>query len=42
MIGTVGEVRNSDNERIQSLLNREARKVEINADDYMRTLTGQE
>lgn len=42
MIGTVEEVRNSDNERIQSLLNREARKVEINADDYMRTLTGQE
>ena len=41
MIGTVDEVRNSDNERIQSLLNREARHVEINADEYLRELTGQ-
>ncbi len=41
MIGTVEEVRNSDNERIQSLLNREARHVEINADEYLKELTGQ-
>jgi phospholipid/cholesterol/gamma-HCH transport system ATP-binding protein len=41
MVGTVDEVRNSDNERIQSLLNREARHVEINADEYLRELTGQ-
>jgi len=41
MIGTVDEVRNSDNERIQSLLNREARHVEINAEEYLKELTGQ-
>jgi len=41
MIGTVDEVRNSDNQRIQSLLNREARHVEINADEYLKELTGQ-
>jgi len=41
MIGTVEEVKNSDNERIQSLLNREARHVEINADEYLKELTGQ-
>lgn len=42
MIGTVDEVRNSENERIQSLLRREAGKVEIDADEYLRRLTGQE
>lgn len=41
MIGTVDEVRNCDNERIQSLLRREAGKVEIDADEYLRRLTGQ-
>lgn len=41
MIGTVEEVRNSDNERIQSLLNREARHIEIDADAYIKELTGQ-
>ncbi|MCK4744232.1 MAG: ABC transporter ATP-binding protein [Sulfuriflexus sp.] len=41
MIGTVEEVRNSDNERIQSLLNREARHIEIDADEYIKELTGQ-
>jgi len=41
MIGTVDEVRNSNNERIQSLLNREARHVEIDADEYIKELTGQ-
>lgn len=41
MIGTVEEVRNSDNDRIQSLLNREARHVEIDADEYIKELTGQ-
>jgi len=42
MIGTVEEVRNSDNPRIQSLLNRESREVDIDADAYLRSLTGQE
>lgn len=42
MIGTVDEVRNSNNERIQSLLNREASKVDIDPDEYLRRLTGQE
>lgn len=41
MIGNVDEVRNSDNPRIQSLLNREARKIDIDADAYLRSLTGQ-
>lgn len=41
MIGSVDEVRNSDNKRIQSLLNREARHIDINADEYLKELTGQ-
>jgi len=41
MIGSVDEVRNADNPRIQSLLNREAREVDIDADAYLRSLTGQ-
>ena len=40
MTGTVDEVRNADNERIQSLLNRRASNEEINADEYLRRLTG--
>lgn len=40
MTGTVDEVRNSDNERIQSLLNRRPSNEEIQADEYLRRLTG--
>lgn len=39
MTGTVAEVRASDNERIQDLLNRRPRPVEINVDEYLRRLT---
>jgi len=42
MTGTVDEVRNSPNERIQDLLNRRARPVEVNADEYLRRLTEDE
>lgn len=37
--GSVGEVRASDNPRIQDLLNRRPRKVEVDTDDYLRRLT---
>jgi phospholipid/cholesterol/gamma-HCH transport system ATP-binding protein len=37
--GTVAEVRASDNERIQDLLNRRPRKVEVDTDEYLRRLT---
>ncbi len=40
MSGTVDEVKNSDNERIQSLLNRQPSNEEIQADEYLRRLTG--
>ncbi|MGH8248563.1 MAG: ABC transporter ATP-binding protein [Gammaproteobacteria bacterium] len=40
MTGTVDEVKNSDNPRIQSLLNRMPSNEEIDADEYMRRLTG--
>jgi len=40
MTGTVEEVRNSDNKRIQSLLNRMPRDDAIDADEYLRRLTG--
>lgn len=40
MSGTVDEVRHSDNERIQSLLNRRPSNEEIHADEYLRRLTG--
>jgi phospholipid/cholesterol/gamma-HCH transport system ATP-binding protein len=39
MTGTVAEVRASDNERIQDLLNRRPRKVEVDTDEYLRRLT---
>ncbi len=39
MTGTVAEVRGADNERIQDLLNRRPRQVEVDADDYLRRLT---
>lgn len=37
--GTVDEIRQSDNERIQDLLNRNPRDAEINADEYLQRLT---
>ena len=40
MSGTVDEVRQSDNDRIQSLLNRRPGNEEIEADEYLRRLTG--
>jgi len=39
MTGTVNEVRNSDNRRIQSLLNRMPRDDAVDADEYLRRLT---
>lgn len=39
MTGTVEEVRNSDNERIQDLLNRRPREVSVDVDAYLRRLT---
>ena len=40
LTGTVEEVRNSDNKRIQSLLNRMPRDDAIDVDEYLRRLTG--
>jgi phospholipid/cholesterol/gamma-HCH transport system ATP-binding protein len=40
MTGTVDEVRQSENARIQSLLNRMPRDEAVDADDYLRRLTG--
>jgi phospholipid/cholesterol/gamma-HCH transport system ATP-binding protein len=40
LTGTVDAVRNSDNQRIQDLLNRRARDEEIDADAYLERLTG--
>ena len=40
LTGTVDEVRSSDNERIQDLLNRRPRDEEIDADAYLKRLTG--
>jgi phospholipid/cholesterol/gamma-HCH transport system ATP-binding protein len=37
--GTVDEVRASDDERIQDLLNRRARQTEVDVDEYLRRLT---
>jgi phospholipid/cholesterol/gamma-HCH transport system ATP-binding protein len=41
MCGTPEAVRASDNPRIQGLLNRQVREVQIDADAYLRRLTGQ-
>lgn len=38
-IGTVDEVRNSDNERVQNLLNRETEDVVLDVDAYLQRLT---
>ena len=40
MSDTVEEIKNSDNERIQSLLNRRPSNEVINADEYLSRLTG--
>ena len=40
MTGTVDEVRASGNERIQSLLNRTPRSVELSAEEYLDRLSG--
>jgi phospholipid/cholesterol/gamma-HCH transport system ATP-binding protein len=42
LTGSVAEVRASDNERIQDLLNRRPREIEVNVDEYLRRLTGEE
>jgi phospholipid/cholesterol/gamma-HCH transport system ATP-binding protein len=42
MIGTVEEVRNSDNERIYNLLNRVPDSAAIDPDEYLARLTGEE
>jgi phospholipid/cholesterol/gamma-HCH transport system ATP-binding protein len=39
MTGPVAEVRASPNERIQDLLNRRPRPVEVDTDEYLRRLT---
>ena len=40
MTDTVENIKNSDNERIQSLLNRRPSNDEVQADDYLNRLTG--
>jgi phospholipid/cholesterol/gamma-HCH transport system ATP-binding protein len=39
LTGSTSEVRASTNERIQDLLNRRPREVQVNADEYLRRLT---
>ncbi len=41
LTGSSEEVRASDNERIQDLLNRRPREVEVDADAYLKRLTGE-
>lgn len=40
LTGTTAEVRAADNERIQDLLNRRPREVVVDADEYLKRLTG--
>lgn len=42
MTGTTGDVRAADNERIQDLLNRRPREVQVDADEYLRRLVGED
>jgi len=42
MTGAVKDVRNSDNVRIQDLLNRRPREVQVDADAYLKRLTEEE
>jgi phospholipid/cholesterol/gamma-HCH transport system ATP-binding protein len=39
MTGTVADVRHTDNERIQDLLNRRPREIHVDADAYLKRLT---
>ncbi len=39
-VGTVEELKNNPSERIQNLLNRRSEEAEIDADEYLRRLTG--
>lgn len=39
LTGTVDEVRNSDLERVQDLLNRRPRDIQVDAEEYLRRLT---
>ncbi|MFQ5470918.1 MAG: ABC transporter ATP-binding protein [Gammaproteobacteria bacterium] len=39
--GTIDEVRNSNNKRVKSILNRQPRDETIDADEYLKRLTGQ-
>lgn len=40
MVGTVDEVRNSDIPRVRNLLSRTSEEQDVNADEYLRRLTG--
>jgi phospholipid/cholesterol/gamma-HCH transport system ATP-binding protein len=40
MVGTVAEIRASSNERIQNILNRRTEEEDLDADAYLRRLTG--
>ncbi|NVJ92666.1 MAG: ABC transporter ATP-binding protein, partial [Methylocystaceae bacterium] len=42
MIGTPEEMKTSDNKRIQNLLNRRIEEEELDADAYLRRLTGED
>ncbi|MBE5315599.1 MAG: ABC transporter ATP-binding protein [Xanthomonadales bacterium] len=42
MTGTVAEVRASEHPRIQDLLNRRPREIEVNVDEYLKRLTEEE
>ncbi|MCP4492623.1 MAG: ABC transporter ATP-binding protein [Gammaproteobacteria bacterium] len=39
IVGTVDEVKNSDNQRVQNLLNRKAEDFEVDSEAYLRRLT---
>ena len=41
-VGTIDEIRNSANQRIQNILNRRSEEETLDADDYLRRLTGTE
>jgi len=41
MIGTPDELKRSDNERVQNLLNRRTEDVTLNPDEYLQRLTGE-
>ncbi|MCO6412028.1 MAG: ABC transporter ATP-binding protein [Thiogranum sp.] len=40
MVGSVDEVRQSNDQRVRNLLNRKSAQEPVNADDYLRRLTG--